>query len=166
MWKLRKNGDAHELEGRLRSGRPEAPDAFVDRLSQAVVTERRAAPRAWSKLAFASAVTVFMLGTFASFGGLGYAASGAAGTYHAVKQVASGKLLVSVKKSSASDQYPSKPSHKTPPVSGTAGVQQSLGATKASGTLPFTGLSLLGTFIASLAMIAAGVALRRRERQN
>ena len=166
MWKRRKFNDVGDLEARLRSHRAEASDGFVDRLSQAVTT--RPAPRAWSRLAFASAVSVFILGTFASFGGLGYAASGAAGTFHAVKQVASGKLLVSVGKSSASDEYGQKPKpHKAaPPVSATAGVQTSLGGVKPSGSLPFTGLSLLATLLVSLAMIAAGLALKRRERRN
>jgi hypothetical protein len=50
-----------------------------------------------------------MLGTFAAFGGLGYAASGAKSTYHVVKQaVVKHEVTLSVKKSSAKDQYPQK----------------------------------------------------------
>jgi hypothetical protein len=115
-------------------------------------------------------VSVFILGTFASFGGLSYAASGAAGTYHAVKQVAvKHSLIVSVPKSSASAQYAPKPKpHKTtqPPAAKVAGTQAGVAGVSSGGTLPFTGLSLLATFILSLSLIALGVALRRRERRN
>jgi hypothetical protein len=165
MRKRRKFNDGADLEAQLRGHRAKPTDEFVDRLSRSVAAERRAPQRAWSRLAFASAVSVFMLGTFASFGGLSYAASGASGTYHAVKQVASGKLLVSVKKSSAADEY-GKPPPK-PPTATVGGVQKTLGAgVKSGGTLPFTGLSLLTTFFISLALIVAGLALRRRERRN
>jgi len=169
MWKRRNFNDVGELEARLRGRRAEASDEFVDRLSRTVVTERRAPQRAWSRLAFASAVAVFILGTFASFGGLSYAASGATGTYHAVKQVTSGKLLVSIHKSSAADEYgpTPKPHKKKQQVqTGVAGAQEQLGNVKSAGTLPFTGLSLLATSLVALALIASGVALRRRERQS
>jgi predicted transporter len=33
-------------------------------------------------------------------------------------------------------------------------------------TLPFTGVSLLGTFVVSLGLIGAGIFLRRRERRR
>jgi hypothetical protein len=35
-----------------------------------------------------------------------------------------------------------------------------------SGTLPFTGISLVGTFVLSLALIGGGILLRRRESRN
>ena len=98
------------------------------------------------------------------------AASGANGAYHAVKTVPTGHLHFTVHKSSATGQYSSAP--KTTPKKvtvqkhGTAGVQAVLGATKTSGTLPFTGLSLLATAILSLVFIAAGLMLRRREHQS
>jgi peptidoglycan/LPS O-acetylase OafA/YrhL len=167
MWKRRKFDGGSDLEGELRSHRASAPEELVDRVTHRIAAERRVHQRAWSRVAFASAVAVFMLGTFASFGGLSYAASGATGTFHAVKQVASGKLLVSTHKSSASDEYGKTPP-KQKPAGGNAGVQASLGAgaVKSSGTLPFTGLSLAATLLLSLAMIASGLALRRRERRN
>jgi hypothetical protein len=167
MWKRRKFDGGSDLEAQLRSYRASAPEELVDRVSHRIAGERRAPQRAWSRVAFASAVAVFMLGTFASFGGLSYAASGATGTFHAVKQVASGKLLVSTHKSSAADEYAPKPKTKQQPAGGNAGVQTSLGSgVKASGSLPFTGLSLVATLLLSLAMIASGLALRRRERRN
>src|SRR6266849_190164 len=99
-----------ELEAALRSYRAEPSADFVDDLSRGLVPEPLAPPRAWSRLAFAAAVSVFILGTFASFGGLSYAASGAADTYKTVKQVVvKHKLTVSVPTSSAAAQYPHKP---------------------------------------------------------
>jgi hypothetical protein len=168
MWKRRKFDGGSDLEAGLRSYRASAPEELVDRVSQRIAGERRVPQRAWSRVAFASAVAVFMLGTFASFGGLSYAASGATGAAHAVKQVASGKLLVSTHKSSAADEYgKTPPQTKQPPAGGNAGVQTSVGSgVKASGSLPFTGLSLGLTLLVSLAMIVSGLVLRRRERRN
>lgn len=144
MWNWRQK-DSDGIERQLRSRRFEASDSFVESLSARVAP--RATPRrhTGSRLAFAGAVSVFILGTFASFGGLSYAASGANGAYHAVKAVPTGHLHFTVHKSSATGQYSSAPKPpKQAPVQtqGTAGVQAVLGATKTSGTLPFTGLSL------------------------
>jgi hypothetical protein len=173
MWKRRKSfGVGSEVEAALRSQRVDADQSFVDGLSEHVLAQRSETRAGRSRLAFAGAVSVFILGTFASFGGLSYAASGAAGTYHAVKQVAvKHSLIVSVPKSSASAQYAPKPKpHKTqPPAAKVAGAQlgvAGVAGVSSGGTLPFTGLSLLATFILSLSLIVLGVALRRRERKN
>jgi hypothetical protein len=116
-------------------------------------------------------VSTFILGTLVSFGGLSYAASGATGTFHTVKQVAvHHTLFVSVHKSSAADQYAPPPKrhhkkhHRTSGAVGVAGVQNAVA--KPSGTLPFTGLSLLTTLLVSLALVATGLLLRRRERKS
>src|SRR6266851_3943848 len=86
-----------ELAAALRGHRAEPSADFVDDLSRRLVPERLAPARTWSRLAFAAAVSVFILGTFASFGGLSYAASGATSTYQAVEQVVvKHKLTVSV----------------------------------------------------------------------
>jgi uncharacterized iron-regulated membrane protein len=107
---------------------------------------------------------VFILGTFASFGGLSYASSAAAGTYSTAKQAAvKHALFISVHKSSAADQYRRKPPKPRPkPRHNAAGVQA--GVARPGGTLPFTGLSLLVTFCLSVALIAGGLVLRRFER--
>ena len=76
------------LEGALRAQRAEAPDGLVEDISGKVSAAPAYRRRAWSRVAFASAVSVFVLGTFASFGGLGYASSGASDTYSAVKKIA------------------------------------------------------------------------------
>jgi hypothetical protein len=170
MWKRRKSfGVGAEVEAALRSQRAQANQSFVEGLSERVLAESPRTRTGWSRVAFAGAVTTFILGTFASFGGLSYAASGAAGTYHAVKQVAvKHTLIVSVHKSSAASQYaPTPKPHKTtPPSAGVAGTQTGVAGVSSGGTLPFTGLSLLTTFIVSLALIVLGLALRRRERRN
>jgi hypothetical protein len=161
-----------ELEAALRELRSEAPPDLVDALARGVAARRARPSRSWSRLAFAAALSVFILGTFASFGGLSYAASGASGTYDVVKQVVvKHKLKVTVPTSSAAAQYPSKPKPKAkagpfkPPK--TQKVKP-VGAVspESSSTLPFTGFSLLATFVVSLALIGAGLALRRRERRS
>jgi hypothetical protein len=157
-----------EPEDSLRAHRAEASPDFVDGLSARVRGERFAPRRGWSRAAFAAGVSVFILGTFASLGGLSYAASGATQAYDVVQHaVVTQKLKVSVH-SSAAAQYPHPPSkvagakvHKTKPhyaVKAAVVVQ--------SGTLPFTGFSLLATFLVSLSLIGGGIALRRRERRS
>jgi hypothetical protein len=171
MWSRRNSRERRpELEAALRTHRAEPSADFVDGLSRRLVVRELPQPRTWSRLAFAAAVSVFILGTFASFGGLSYAASGATGTYDAVKQVVvKHKLKVSIPTSSATAQYPHNP---TKPQSGVAPAKKTHkhavagAAVVQGGTLPFTGVSLLATFVLSLALIGAGIALRRRERRN
>jgi hypothetical protein len=104
---------------------------------------------------------------FASFGGFGYAASGAHSTYTVVKQaVVHHKLAVRPTKSSAASQY-STPSTAAPAqqVAGQSQVKGSaLGAVKSS--LPFTGISLLATVLVGFALLVTGLILRRRERSE
>jgi hypothetical protein len=155
------------LEGALRAQRAEAPDGLVEEISAKVSSAPLPGRRAWSRVAFASAVSVFVLGTFASFGGLGYASSGASDTYGAVKKIAvAHKLKVAVHKTSAADQYhpTTTPSAFTPPSSNGPSSGVAAAVTTQGNTLPFTGFSLLGTFLASLGLIGAGIFLRRRER--
>ena len=171
MWKRRKSfGVGSEVEAALRSQRVDADQSFVDGLSEHVLAQRSGTRAGRSRLAFAGAVSVFILGTFASFGGLSYAASGAAGTYHTVKQVAvKHSLIVSVPKSSASAQYAPKPKpHKTqPPAAKVAGTQlgvAGVAGVSSGGTLPFTGLQLALLLLAGLAAIAMGTVIRRTAR--
>jgi hypothetical protein len=120
----------------------------------------------WSRLAFASALAVLILGTFASFGGMSYAASGGTSALRTIAKVTTAHKVV-VADSSASGQYPkaAKPAkhvrkHVAKPTHGT------LGATSKGGTLPFTGISLLVTALLSLALLAGGLLLRRAERRG
>jgi hypothetical protein len=171
MWKLRRFRRGSELEAVLRSRRSEARAEFVAELSGRVLDEPHAPHRAWSRVAFAAAASTFILGTFASFGGVSYAASGAKSTYDAAKQVAvKHTLIVSVHKSSARDQYAPKPKphKKKHAAAGVAGQRGAVGVAgvRTGGTLPFTGLSLVGTIALSLVLIVTGLALRRRERSS
>lgn len=171
MW-LRRNWRS-ELERDLRDRRAEGSPELIQGITRFVLAQSPSPQRAWSRVAFAAAVSVFILGSFASFGGLSYAASGADGTLAAVKQiVVEHKLTVSVHKSSAVSQYPNKPSkpptsHKpfTPPKV-SAAVAKTPPTVVSGKTLPFTGISLSATFALSVVLIGAGVALRRRERRG
>lgn len=163
MWGIRKTAKTGgDLEARLRSARPEAPDHLV----KAVVTSvaHRERPRVWSRLAFAAAFTTLLLGTFASIGGVSYTATSASSAYKTVKSLTGAKPIRV--HSAAAEQYkPSQPNEGAAPsqTSQSAGA----GAVEAeSGTLPFTGISLLATAILGLGLIILGLALRRRERSN
>jgi hypothetical protein len=160
------------VERSLRAARPHASDELVGKLTERVAgTPRR---REWSRVSFAAALTVFMLGTFISFGGLGYASSGAVGSVKIV-----GHVVVPVKHqvklrvrtyTSAADEYGSvktvvktvtKPTVKTKVLGTRATIKPT--TAKAGNTLPFTGFSLLGTVVLGLALVGLGVFLRRRE---
>lgn len=148
-----------------------------------------------SRLSFAAAVTVLVLGSLASFGGVGYAASGANQAFTAVKQIVKPSRPHVVRQTAAQDQYQPKkvtichkghtitisrsalPAHLRHgdtigpcPAGGVAGaganLGHNLGATQSRGTLPFTGLSLGATTLLSLAFLLGGIALRRRAREQ
>jgi hypothetical protein len=156
-----------DLATQLRLARVEPRDEFVSDLSRQVAAGSRAPSRAarpWSRVAFAGAVATLMLGTFASLGGIGYAASGADHTYKAVKTLVV-KHRLTVHHSAAADQYGRTPTTPSSPTVRVAGQQTAGGveAASQSGTLPFTGFSLLATVLVSLALVATGLVLRRRE---
>jgi len=169
MWKRRSGWWA--IEAALRSLRAEARPDLVDGIVSRIQAQPIRGRRPWSRLAFAAAVSVFVLGSFASFGGLSYAAPGAGATVAAVKQVVAGHpLKVTVHKSSARSQYPYTPttpkSTFTPPTTPKAATATKTPPVASGQTLPFTGLSLLGTLVASLFLVSVGLVLRRRERRN
>ena len=178
------------LARELRASRPELPAYFVDGLAKRVdASSRSSRLYAWSKVSFAAALTVLVLGAFASFGGLGYAASGTKQAVKAVKHVVAPSSPQIVKKSAAQQQYgqpkvtichkghtitiaqPALPAHlrhgDTVGPCSVAGANATrpgggtLGAS-AGGTLPFAGMSLGATVLVSLLLVSLGVALRRR----
>ena len=103
MWEARNRRSGNRrLEARLRSGRPEADEALVRNIAGAV--EPRRQPRAWSKVAFAGAFTTLLVGMFASFGGIGYAASSATTAAHTLTKIAKAEKVV-VHHSAAANQY-------------------------------------------------------------
>jgi hypothetical protein len=155
------------LERELRTAF-EPRDGFEDGLAERV-RKTSATPRyaRASRASFATAVAVFMLGSFASFGGVSLAAAGAKETVRAVAHVTVDQKPIHRRITSASTEYPkttkvspvkivkAKPKHhvKTKPTN--------LRQTKTAGTLPFTGISLLATVLVSLLFLAAGATLRR-----
>jgi len=169
MWSHRRSRGQSDPEATLRSYRAQPREEFVESLTDRISEEPLVHRTAWSRLAFAGAASTMILGMFASFGGLGYAASGANSTYSVVKKaVVQHKLSVDVRKSSASGQYATNPQ---PPeennVAGESAVKGSAaGAVAGAQTLPFTGISLLITVLIGFALLAAGLILRRRERSD
>jgi hypothetical protein len=162
-----------DIEKRLHAARVAPRQEFVNQLSQLLGSgSRRSAALAWSRLAFAGAFTTLILGAFASFGGLTYAAAGVDHTYQTASKLVV-KHHVTVHRSAAADQYPKNP---TPPGHATAGrhrrihrgfaAQTAFVATAKSGTLPFTGFSLVATVLVGLALTVTGILLRRRGRTN
>ena len=166
MWEARnRRRSDRRLEARLRSARPEADEAFVRTIAGAL--EPRQQHHAWSRVAFAAAFTTFVVGMFASFGGISYAASGATNAVHTLTKLAKAEKVV-VHHSAAANQYgePGDEDNQAP-AEDTQGAVQAVGGVQAeSGSLPFTGLSLVATMLLGLAMIMTGLALRRRERRK
>jgi hypothetical protein len=166
--RFRRQGSGAEQA--LRSLRSDPREEFVRKLVGRLEAEGGSLRRPWSRLAFAAAASTLIVGMFASFGGLGYAASSASTTYFAVKKiVVKHQVAVTVRRSSASDQYgptPSPPRAAQAPASQTQGVQSSVAAARSGQTLPFTGFSLGATVLVSCALIAVGLLLRRRERNE
>src|SRR5690242_1524831 len=73
-----------DLENELRGLRQEPSDELVSSVSASVRPARRVA---WSRAAFAGAFATLVLGSFASFGGVGYASSAAQQTVKSVYRI-------------------------------------------------------------------------------
>jgi hypothetical protein len=166
MWSQRRSRRESDPGAILRNHRAEPREEFVESLAGRIDAERPVERTAWSRLAFAGAASTMILGMFASFGGFGYAASGAHSTYTVVRQaVVHQKLAVHPTKSSAASQYAKPPAAPVQQVAGQTQVKGSaLGAVKSS--LPFTGVSLLATVLLGFALLVTGLILRRRERSE
>lgn len=168
--RIRRGGG--RLERDLRAERPEPRVHFLLGLSNHVVASRPRRQRRASRVAFALALTTFMVGSFASFGGLGYAASQANSAVHVVKKVVKADHPRVLHKTSARAQYgPASTPQSTPPHSTAEPAGQSAGAVEAasavqSSQLPFTGISLVVTTALGLSLLAAGLILRWREKKQ
>jgi hypothetical protein len=163
------NGEEDALERALRDGRPEARDELVADLARA--TSARSPARRWSRVAFATSLTVFMVGFFASFGGLGYAAANVHQVAKSVSRIVQPAQVQHVSvatKSAGLDQYGQQkytpPAAKPKPtkVIKVAGISTET-PKPSSGELPFTGLGLAATTLLGLTLVGLGVLLRRRE---
>jgi hypothetical protein len=167
--KLRWKKERDSVEAALLDARPTASDEFVGGLSERAFATNVKRSGHGSRFAFAAALTVFMLGTFASFGGLSYAASSAQTTASAVHRIVAPVKVERTHRSSASTQY-GEQSVLTPPVAKAKKPDPTVrvaaakaGSPPQSGTLPFTGYGLGMTAAIGSLLLALGVFLRRRE---
>jgi hypothetical protein len=100
-----------------------------------------------SRLAFAAAFVVLVVGLFVALGGTAYAQDTPAGVQYAGQD------------EEIEDVF-------TPPVANRpeTGIETESGVV--AETLPFSGLSLLGTALLGAALVATGLLLRRREKKT
>ena len=110
MRSWRKNRETG-LEAELRANRSEPSRELVHQI-EANVREHGRTTRAGSfRVAFVSAIVVGMLAALASFGGLGYAATGAGHAVAQAKRIVHVHGVTQLHKTAARDQY-SKPKAK------------------------------------------------------
>lgn len=145
--------EERDLDRRLSRLREEPSDALLGSIAAGMGARR---PRAWSRGAFAAAVATLIVGAFASFGGVSYAASGAHEAVHAVAH------SVNVQ-SSADTQY--KPAKTIRVAAAHPSAAPATSPAKAQ-TLPFTGYSLVWTAVAGFGLLLVGFMLRRREQRR
>jgi hypothetical protein len=151
-----------DLGRQLSAARPRPSAELVEGIAARV--SARPTPRRYSRVAFGLALATFMAGLFATFGGVGYAASGVTDTVRAVKTAVHVTAKPRAVQSSAKAQYGhSQVAAAIAKVSKPAKPAPAVKTVVKSSTLPFTGLSLLPTVLVALALIAVGVLLRRRE---
>jgi hypothetical protein len=166
------------LEDELRALRSEPRAEFVTMLAQRVREDRRASFHFLSRVSFAGAVTVFMLGTLAAFGGLGYAASTAGQTLQTAGNVASSDRQESLPLATGtSGQQSGHGGQVTPPqgeriavetqrIERAAAAPVPLEQAQQREELPFTGLALGSVILFALGLVALGAWLRRAARRG
>jgi hypothetical protein len=97
------------LESELRTDRPKPSTDLVRSLSLRIEDDRRRSRlNSLSRLSFAGALTVLILGTVGAFGGLGYAASSTTSVVNVVKRAVAPSKPQLVQRSAAQDQYKPK----------------------------------------------------------
>ncbi len=154
-----KNKGENDLERELGGLRQEPSSDLVADVTGRVGSAPR---RIGSRAAFAGALITLVLGTFASFGGVGYAAAGASQTVKSVYKISSSAAAPT----SARDQYQKKPANVAKVSAKHVVVVKKTHPAKTvakATTLPFTGFSLLLSVGLSLGLIVLGFMLRRRE---
>lgn len=127
------NRKSDDLEGQLRMSRPEPPAHFIKSLSARIgeATHEQGRHAAFRR-GFAVAVTVAVFGALASFGGLSYAASGAAHGVKAVKTAVTSSHPRVAKETPAGNQY----AEKKTTICHHAGPRQRVTITVANAALP------------------------------
>lgn len=103
FWKRQRGFD---LEGELRSARPEPRPEFLQSVSDRVEA-RRPAYRGLRVSLAASVVLAMVLGV-AAIGGIGYAGTGLHNVYKTASAIVKPHKPTVVKKSAAADQYPTQ----------------------------------------------------------
>jgi hypothetical protein len=127
------NRRSDDLEGELRANRPEAPAHFLKSLSLRIGEAAHEQKRHGAfRRGLAAAVTVAVFGALASFGGLSYAASGAAHGVKAVKKAVTSSQPRVVKETPAGNQY----AEKKTTICHHAGPRQRVTITVANAALP------------------------------
>src|SRR5512146_2920539 len=97
------------LETTLRASRPEPSAELIRTLSDRIRAEgRRSRLYTFSRMSFAGALTVLMLGTLGAFGELGHAASATKNAVNVVKRAVTPSSPNTVQGSAAQDQYAQK----------------------------------------------------------
>jgi hypothetical protein len=97
------------LESELRTDRPKPSTDLVRSLALRIEDDRRRSRlNSLSRLSFAGALTVLILGTIGAFGGLGYAASSTTNVVNVVKRAVAPSKPQLVQRSAAQDQYQPK----------------------------------------------------------
>jgi hypothetical protein len=162
----RGSDDWHDVDKLLRLHRPSPSGDFVAAAARSLRPgrPRRAVPS--SRLVFVTALCVLLLGVFASFGGVSYAAHGISHSVGSVKSAVAGPRVVH--RSPATDQYQPPPPVVTPPSGGgVSGAGGGGGGTQpaAMGNLPFTGFPVIFTGAIGFGLILIGLMLRRREQR-
>src|SRR2546421_871437 len=161
-------GGSGGLERELRAARSEPRADFLAALARHALESEPRRALLPSRIAFGLALTVFVVGSFASFGGLSYAASEADSAVKVVKSAVHHHAQRVKHNSSAMAQYVSPP----PPVSTTSGESANAGAplgetaAKSGGNLPFTGISLVVTAVIGFALLTLGLVLKGREKRQ
>jgi hypothetical protein len=154
--------DVDEL---LRRHRPSPPPDFVTAVARSLRPRRRRGAVPSSRLVFVTALCVLVLGVFASFGGVSYAAHGIGHGVASVKAAVAGPRVVH--HSPATDQYQIPPPVGThPPGGGVSGAGGGGGTQPAAmGNLPFTGFPVIFASAIGFGLILIGLMLRRHERR-
>jgi hypothetical protein len=156
----------NEVDELLRLHRPSPSPGFTTAVARSLRPSRPRGAVPSSRLVFVMALCVLVLGVFASFGGVSYAAHGISHSVASVKAAVGGPRVVH--HSPATDQYHTPPPVGIPGGGGVSGAGGGGGGgtqPAAMGNLPFTGFPVIFTTAIGFGLILIGLMLRRREQR-